>query len=61
MLYLKPKKYYSVLCVYEMTYNIQKKKCIFVIKFIDGLRGFLPHFSGFRDQGSGFWIKSFSR
>ena len=41
MLYLKPKKYYSVLCVYEMTHNTQKEKYNFVIKFIDGLQGFL--------------------
>jgi hypothetical protein len=41
MLYLKPKKFYSVLCVYEMRYNTQKKKCIFVIKFIGGPLGFL--------------------
>ncbi len=34
MLYPKPKKCLSVLCVHEMTYNTQKKKCIFVIKFL---------------------------
>ncbi len=33
MLYMKSKKCYSVLCVHKMTYNTQKKKCIFVIKF----------------------------
>ena len=41
MLYLNPKKYCSVLSVYKMTYNTQKKKCIFVIKFIGGLQDFL--------------------
>jgi hypothetical protein len=41
MLHLKVKKYYKVLHVHEMTRNIQKKKCIFVIKFIGGPQGFL--------------------
>jgi len=36
MLYSKLKKCYRVLCVYEMTYNTQKKKYIFAIKFIGG-------------------------
>ena len=51
MLYLKSKKYYSVLCVYEMTYNTQKKKCIFVIKSKLIRR---TQKSGVRDQVSGF-------
>lgn len=44
MLYLKLKKCYSVLCVNEMTYNTQNKKCIFVIKIIGGPQDFLHPF-----------------
>jgi hypothetical protein len=40
MLYFKVKKYYRVLHVHEMTRNIQKKKCIFVIVGIRKKTGF---------------------
>ena len=39
MLYLIFKKCYSVLCVYEMTYNTQKGKYNLVIKFTNGPQG----------------------